>query len=496
MRTNPTLILAMASVFSVAFGPSCSATSGPAPGAGGARNTGQPLDDGGPSVDASQALDGTASNDSGACGQPSVCGGGAQPDSGVGHDSGPTGPGIYIAQASVGAGDGSSCANARAYTFFNSATNWGSGSNQIGPGTVVRLCGTITSDLIFQASGSAADPIVLDGTGATLGAHLIIGALSYWTVQNVTWSTSFPTDGSVPLDIKGGSFATINGNTLDVYSPSPTIFLQQTDNATALAHDIVISNNFLRTSATNTDAQTDLLDTEGSYNITVEGNYFEMRSQNNAQHDDCLQTWQKGGASAGPPYNWTIRYNEFVMNTTSTNNKSWHMIEEMGAGYVNIYGNVYVGLQGASAANGIVFDSNQSSMVANIYGNTIVEKTGANNNLFNLAAPGTINLSDNIIYSTDAGNALTGGGPVTRDHNLWFGANVPSCVSTEICGKTPMFNNYDANDFSLESGSPAVGAGANQGATYNAYPLSSSTWPNPSVGTRPAAGAWNIGAYN
>jgi hypothetical protein len=221
-----------------------------------------------------------------------------------------------------------------------------------------------------------------------------------------------------------------------------------------------------------------------------------MRSQNNAQHDDCIQTWQKGGTSAGPPYNWTIRYNKFVMNTPSLNNKSWQMMEGLGTGYVNVYGNVYVGLEGASSANGIVFDSNTNGLVANIYGNTIVEKAGGPNNLLNISGAGIFNLSDNVIYSTDVGSALTGGAPMVRSHNLWYGQDIPACLPSEICGKNPMFTNFAGNDFTLQSGSPALGVGANLGVGFDAYPLSGAVWPNPALGTRPSVGVWDIGAYN
>ena len=54
---------------------------------------------------------------------------------------------IYIAQTAAGSADGTDCADAYAYTFFNTASNWGSGSSQIGPGTTVHLCGTITVPL-------------------------------------------------------------------------------------------------------------------------------------------------------------------------------------------------------------------------------------------------------------------------------------------------------------------------------------------------------------
>src|SRR5271167_1723298 len=58
----------------------------------------------------------------------------------------------YIAQASAGSANGSSCANANSVSFFNTAGNWGSGYT-IGPGTTVHLCGNTTTALTFHGSG-------------------------------------------------------------------------------------------------------------------------------------------------------------------------------------------------------------------------------------------------------------------------------------------------------------------------------------------------------
>src|SRR5271157_1591702 len=73
---------------------------------------------------------------------------------------------IYVAQSASGSANGSTCANAYAYTFFNNGGNWGSGSSQIGPGTTVHLCGTITGSagatiLTFLGNGSNGNPITL-----------------------------------------------------------------------------------------------------------------------------------------------------------------------------------------------------------------------------------------------------------------------------------------------------------------------------------------------
>ena len=51
---------------------------------------------------------------------------------------------IYISQNSSGAGNGADCADALPVSWFNNSANWGGGASQIGPGTTVHVCGTIT----------------------------------------------------------------------------------------------------------------------------------------------------------------------------------------------------------------------------------------------------------------------------------------------------------------------------------------------------------------
>lgn len=83
---------------------------------------------------------------------------------------------IYIAQNTAGAANGADCADAKPVSFFNNAGNWGSGSNQIGPGTTVHLCGTFTGApgstmLTIQGSGASGSPVtILFEPGAVLQA--------------------------------------------------------------------------------------------------------------------------------------------------------------------------------------------------------------------------------------------------------------------------------------------------------------------------------------
>jgi hypothetical protein len=86
---------------------------------------------------------------------------------------------FFIAQTAAGTGSGTSCANALAVTFFNTTANWGTGSGQIGPGSVVNLCGTITSQITMYGSGTASNPITLQWQpGAQLSSCSTTGALA------------------------------------------------------------------------------------------------------------------------------------------------------------------------------------------------------------------------------------------------------------------------------------------------------------------------------
>ena len=107
---------------------------------------------------------------------------------------------LYIGPNAAGSSDGSNCANARIYSIFNDPNNWGQGASQIGPGSVVHLCGTFNGTagqtlLTFQGSGTQLAPITLLfeanakllapywGTGEGLGAAIRIIGENYVTVD-------------------------------------------------------------------------------------------------------------------------------------------------------------------------------------------------------------------------------------------------------------------------------------------------------------------------
>ncbi len=108
---------------------------------------------------------------------------------------------LYLAQNSTGAANGADCADALVYSFFNNSGNWGSGSNQIGPGTTVHVCGTIntgvsTNAFTFQGSGKSGAPItLLFETGA------------------IVQSPAFGVRGSAAINLNNQSNITVNGAT-------------------------------------------------------------------------------------------------------------------------------------------------------------------------------------------------------------------------------------------------------------------------------------------
>jgi pectate lyase len=69
-------------------------------------------------------------------------------------------PHVYVTQtgSSVGNCTGTPLLSAAG---FNNQASWGTGSNQIGPGTTVLLCGTITTELNAHGSGTATSPILI-----------------------------------------------------------------------------------------------------------------------------------------------------------------------------------------------------------------------------------------------------------------------------------------------------------------------------------------------
>jgi hypothetical protein len=72
-----------------------------------------------------------------------------------------------------------------------------------------------------------------------------------------------------------------------------------------------------------------------------------------------------------------------------------------------------------------------------------------------------------------------------------------SSQDAKSLNSNPSFTNTSANNFTLASGSPAIGAGTNLGSTYQMGLAPSSSWPS-SVSTlnqNSYGFGWEIGAF-
>lgn len=93
-----------------------------------------------------------------------------------------TGPQIYVAQTQGGSGSGADCADAKPVSWFDNSSNWGASRTQISPGTTVDLCGTISSSLSAQGSGTSSSPItVYWEPGATMSSSDWGGGAAVYT---------------------------------------------------------------------------------------------------------------------------------------------------------------------------------------------------------------------------------------------------------------------------------------------------------------------------
>ena len=133
---------------------------------------------------------------------------------------------FYLAQVAQGAGTGADAADAMAAAFFNNSKNWASPTKapgKIGPGDTVHLCGTISTPLTVQASGTVGSVItILFEPGAKLSAP--------------TWNSA------AAIELGSNSYITVDGGasgTIGGYNGNPSLangIIESTANGTALAN--------------------------------------------------------------------------------------------------------------------------------------------------------------------------------------------------------------------------------------------------------------------
>ncbi len=259
----------------------------------------------------------------------------------------------------------------------------------------------------------------------------------------------------------------------------------------------------------------DFMQCSGGGNNVFRYNNITLRDEVTGDHTDALQFYFSNNPNETPINGgtWEIYGNIIRHTDTKIYNAQGIYIEGLDRGILDntnwyIYDNLIIL---PYAFDGIAIRNN--NLKAYIYNNTIYQGS-------NIGSPGfyisndrftnsrnNIIVKNNIFYSTSTGiepfsitDTLFPGCEIAN--NLIFSAmstpvsyltneislttwNAYPFVGTDI-GENPLFNNISNFDFSLQHGSPAIGAGVNLGSPYNIDLLG-----NP----RPQNSSWDIGCY-
>jgi hypothetical protein len=437
----------------------------------------------------------------------------------------------YVTQSGTGTGTTSSSPwSVAAYNASGAPTG----------GDFVYFSGPITSTIVPKTSGTAngTSRLTLDFSAATLNTanpRININGKNYLNLfGGGSWSNGVFTqagvfgpgsqqlvtfNGSVSNDVTVSGFYYVGGTTdvaSFVYTNSVSNLVVENnymDNVRnfcggdqTLTHDIVIRNNYARTSLNITD-QTDIVSFGDAYNVTIEGNKFIQRTEGNtvARHNDVIQCYQKGGSNAGSPYGWIIRYNWFELSVaTGSGDTSWFMLESMsnvsGIPACKIYSNVFNGTATDTASNnGLAPNSNQSTATFYFYNNTVIRRAGPDNTV-RFLSPGVLYARNNVGYNpTGAGGTYlswTMSAGATWNYNWFYNWNASATYKGANGGSAdPKFLDIANGELSTQSGSPLQNSGDSSiGSEYSQGIAPGAKWPNPALATR-SAGSWDIGAY-
>lgn len=366
---------------------------------------------------------------------------------------------LYIAQSATGLANGQDCSNTMAASYFNTSANWVSASplgTQIGPGTVVHICGTFTgttgaSMLTVHGSGSSSSPItIFFEPGAQLNAP-------YWG--------GFP-GGSCPpcsgaITVNGFNYITIDGGTGGI--------IQNTANGTGLAfqHDslglylngsnIIVRNLVIQNIYTNQGSSTSAKDAGGAntadirvdngssaisiYNNTLNNaragiwsdtSGAEINYNNNVLADHCWQIALNGSGSQNVYNNDISNYTNWQYPTNTYHTDGIIAFGDSSVITPQIYNNYFHGDLGAGSPTGFVFctygvPGNGSGSACTIFNNLFIGTGYSANN-------------DAAIYF-HSGNGTNALGPHTIYNNTFSGFQFQIYAETDNTMHYTILNN-------------------------------------------------------
>lgn len=225
---------------------------------------------------------------------------------------------IYISQTTQVGDTGTDCVSSHSVTWFNTAVNWANPkqSGKIGPGDTVHLCGTISTQLNLQNSGSSGAPItILFEQNAKLSQPV-------GTLMNAQNKSYIIVDGGT----NGIMENTDNGTTLTYQQAVSGIYASGASNLEI--KNITMQNLYVHTSVAD-----NLVDFASNGALYMNGSKGNISIHDNTFHDICwiinIAAWTPGTNGLQVYNNYFYNYDHAVVPNGSTT----------GLTNVNIYNN-------------------------------------------------------------------------------------------------------------------------------------------------------------
>ncbi len=343
---------------------------------------------------------------------------------------------IYIAESAVGGDTGADCANAHSAAWFNTAGNWGGGAGEINPGDTAHLCGSISTSLNAQLSGTSGNVITI------------------YFEDDAKISQAATTQGSALLSVFGLAYILVDGGTngilenTDRGSPqagygdqSVSYFLAAHGGANNIEiKNLTFQNQYVHTSMADDNpallaTYPTILLSDLGVNVSIHDNTFSnvgwvinflnmpdgaknLRIYNNTINDYCHGI--SGGSSS---YNGTsdiwIYDNNFTGggNWNSTNGNVCHMdglhfFDASGVGQagdypitdVHVYNNLFDGSDWGGAGTALIYIETLGGSEWNIYNNVFLAEVGERISNGFVGGLTLTNYYNNTLIGGDEGN--------------------------------------------------------------------------------------------
>lgn len=482
---------------------------------------------------------------------------------------------IYIAQSTAGSDDATSCANAKAISYLT-----GSWSGKVSAGDTVHLCGTLTSALTINAGGTsdAARITILFETGANFTQSAWAGSvisiadnLSYITIDGGATGTIGGINGNASY-VNGFIKNTANGTGLankvnstgisgtsvhyltirnlaiyNLYVRTGTtegnaygvgIYFVDGGNGVdhilitnCLMHDMVAGAQiyFRKTGNTGVEisyvsvynanwggAIADAASGATMTNVRVHDNYFHdwgawddcVSGAAKFHHNGFFMWAQNGGVNTNPMY-----YNNIVGPGHTSCNTSGLFLQSNIVG-TTVFNNLFIA--GATGPQDGQLYIDGTSGTINVYNNTFISQAEGMGMNIDPVANSTLNIKNNIAYTTNSNNAdfyanlyVRSGLTWNLDYNSYYnyagyawgystGGSNSRYTRTQfqaLIGSSNCVHDIEANqnldsNYKPQVTSPIVGAGVN----LTSLGITALNSDKDGI-VRPSTGAWDIGAY-